>query len=201
MFKRRRGEMCTWLRRNERDMADCGRGTPVQQLERAGLLGPNLLAIHANYLGCGDAALLARHGVSVVHCPRSHRYFRHRPFPLRSLLNVGVNVCLGTDSLATVLKRPRQKVELNLFEEMQELALRAPWLAPQTILAMATSHAARALGMAGRIGEISEGACADLVVIPHEGPLAEACEAVIHHTGWVRASMIEGRWASAPALR
>lgn len=198
MIRHRRGEMFHWLRRNERDMSDCGLGSPVQHLHRVGLLRPNLLAVHANYLAPGDAELLARKGVSVAHCPRSHAYFRHRRFPLRRLLRAGVNVCLGTDSLATVRKRLRQPIELSLFEEMQEVAHREPWLRPKRILAMATLSAARALGRTGQVGEISKGSRADLIAIPYTGSPAQAWEAVVQHQGWVTASMIDGQWASVP---
>ncbi len=198
MIRHRRGEMFQWLRRNERDMSDCGLGSPVQHLHRAGLLQPNLLAVHANYLATGDAELLARRNVSVAHCPRSHSYFRHRRFPLRRLLRAGVNVCLGTDSLATVRKRPRQEIELSMFEEMHELAQRESWLRSERILKMATLDAAAALGMAGRVGELTRGARADLVAIPYVGATNKACEAVVHHQGWVTASMIDGHWASVP---
>lgn len=97
-----RGGMHDWLRRNDRDMADCGGVSPVQQLERTGLLCDRLLAVHANYLTNGDAARLGRSGASVVHCPRSHAFFGHRRFPLEELALAGVNLCLGTDSLATL---------------------------------------------------------------------------------------------------
>ncbi len=85
MFTRRRGEMFDWLQRSGRDMSDCGQGSPVHHLERCGLLSNRLLAVHANYLGRSDAARLGQRGVHVVHCPRSHAYFGHHPFPLRQL--------------------------------------------------------------------------------------------------------------------
>ena len=62
---------------------------------------PRFLAVHVNHLASGDAARLARSGASVVHCPRSHAFFRHAPFPFAELHGAGVNLCLGTDSLAT----------------------------------------------------------------------------------------------------
>ena len=199
MIRHRRGAMFHWLRRNERDMSDCGLGTPVQHLQRSGLLRPDLLAVHANYLAPGDAEILAENGVSVAHCPRSHAYFRHRRFPLRRLLRAGVNVCLGTDSLATMRKRPRQQIELSMFEEMQELAHREPWLSPRRILEMATLNAAQALGRPHQIGELSQGSLADLIAIRYSGPPAKAWEAAVHHQGWVTASMIDGQWASVPS--
>jgi len=158
-----------------------------------------LLAAHANYLGRHDAALLARSNVHVVHCPRCHSYFHHDAFPLRRLLNAGVNVCLGTDSLASVYKRRHQHVELDLFEEMRALAKKAPWLSARKILRMATLNGARALGHSGRIGELAPGALADLIALPFDGKPADLYHAVLHHHGQVAASMIDGRWAIPPA--
>jgi cytosine/adenosine deaminase-related metal-dependent hydrolase len=198
MFAHARGAMYDWLKRNERDMTDCGLGSPVQQLERAGALGANLLAVHANYLGRKDATLLAERKVSVVHCPRSHFYFKHRPFPLKKLSKLKVNVCLGTDSLATVYKIPREKPELNLFAEMRAFAAAHPGITPKKILSMATVNGAKALGLAGRIGELSKNTLADLIAVPFTGKRAEALEAAVNFPGHVCASMIGGKWAIAP---
>ncbi|MFM7818445.1 MAG: amidohydrolase family protein, partial [Verrucomicrobiota bacterium] len=49
MFLYRRGPMFSWLE-PQRPMDDCGIGSPVQHLERLGLLGPDHIAVHANYL-------------------------------------------------------------------------------------------------------------------------------------------------------
>ena len=96
-----RGHLFDWLK-SQRDMSDCGDGTPVEQVRRCGLLGENFLAIHANCLQPADIEALAQSQSSVVHCPRSHAYFRHQPFLYNELAAAGVNVCLGTDSLASV---------------------------------------------------------------------------------------------------
>jgi|DewCreStandDraft_5_1066085.scaffolds.fasta_scaffold00543_30 cytosine/adenosine deaminase-related metal-dependent hydrolase len=194
MFRHARGPMFDWLLRNERDMSDCGGITPVQHLHRTGLLGPHLLAVHANYLGPGDASLLARHSVTVVHCPRSHRYFGHRPFPWRRLLRAGVNLCLGTDSLATVLKQGRHPPELSLFEELHEVRTRQPWLGPQRLLRMVTVNPARALGLEGQAGQIIPGAWADLTALPAAGVrfARDAWHAAAEHRGPVLAAFIAG---------
>lgn len=200
MFSRARGEMFDWLRRNGRDQSDCGIGSPVQHLERNGALGENLLAVHLNYLAHDDAALLAAREVSVAHCPRSHFYFQHAPFPFAELSAAGVNVCLGTDSLATVYKRRKETVELNLFDEMKRFAEVHPEVAPEKILQMATINGARALGLAGEIGELAADASADLIAIPFSGNLSSANEAIVQHRGPVAASLIAGDWAVKPAL-
>jgi cytosine/adenosine deaminase-related metal-dependent hydrolase len=198
MFAHARGEMFDWLKKNGRDNSDCGLGTPLQHLKRNGLAGENLLAIHANYLDESDFDLLAAQVVNVVHCPRSHQYFQHQAFPLDKLLRANVNVCLGTDSLATVAKNGKEELALNLFHEMQALARSNPTLPPQAILKMATVNGARALGLAGKIGELSGGAFADIIALPFSGNISDAADAVVNHSGPVRAAMIDGTWAIAP---
>ena len=199
MFMHGRGEMFDWLARSKRDMSDCGLGSPVQHLERNGALTQNLLAVHVNYLAPGDAALLGKRKVHVVHCPRSHAYFKHRAFPYDELNAARVNICLGTDSLVSVIKSPKRPVTLNMFDEMRELANRMPALTPETIVRMATANGARALGMARMVGEISANAFADLIAIPNKGDATNVYEAIVQHTGPVSASLIDGRWAHAPA--
>ena len=199
MFARGEGEMFEWLTRSGRDMSDCGKGSPVRHLESCGALRHNLLAAHVNYLGRRDAILLGRRGVHVVHCPRSHDYFGHAPFPLRRLARAGVNICLGTDSLASVYQRRRQAVELNLFDEMRMLAKNQPTLSPRKIVRMATVTGAAALGMSGQVGELAEQAYADIIVLPLSGSTEDIYQAVLHHTGGVAASMIGGRWAITPS--
>jgi len=198
MFTRGRGPMFGWLQRSGRDMSDCGLGSPVRHLERCGALSERLLAAHVNYLAPGDAALLAKRKVHVVHCPRGHWYFRHDPFPLRRLARAGVNVCLGTDSLASVQKPRRQSVELNLFEEMRALARNEPTLPAREILRMATVNGASALGVGGQIGELAPGCLADLISLPFTGKAADVYEGVLRHGGDVAGSMIDGQWAVEP---
>ena len=197
MFAHARGAMHDWLKRNERDNSDCGLGSPVAHLARHQLLGENVLAIHVNCLARGDATLLAKNKTHVVHCPRSHDYFKHPPFPRQRLAAAGVNLCLGTDSLATTRKTGRQLPELNLFAEMQMLAEKDKSLSPLEILKMATVNGARALGLAGKIGQLTKNSFADLIAIPSVNK-SDAAETVIAHTGPVHASMIDGRWVMPP---
>lgn len=198
MFQNANGEMHEWLGRNERNNSDCGLGSPVTHLARQKLLGENVLAIHANCLARGDATRLAKTKTHVVHCPRSHDYFKHPLFERARLANAGVNVCLGTDSLATVRKNGKQKPELNLFAEMRALAEKDKAISPAEILEMATVNGARALGHAKKIGELSAGAFADLIAIPFAGKMARAYETVLQHAGNVTGSMIQGRWVIPP---
>ena len=198
MFQHAQGEMHDWLKRNGRDNSDCGHGSPVAHLARNRLLGENVLAIHVNFLARGDATLLAKNRTHVIHCPRSHDYFKHPKFERERLANAGVNLCLATDSLATVRKNGKPKPELDMFAEMRALADQDASISPEEILRMATINGARALGLAGKIGEISADASADLIAIPFSGKPTRLNEAVLAHVGNVTASLIEGRWAIPP---
>lgn len=198
MFHQARGKMHDWLARNGRDNSDCGRGSPVAHFARNKLLGENVLAIHVNYLARGDATMLAKNRTNVVHCPRSHAYFKHARFERERLAKAGVNLCLGTDSLATTARSGNQKPELDLFAEMRLLAERDPGVSPADILRMATVNGARALGLTGKIGELSKNAFADIIAIPFNGEIGNVHETLLKHTGSVRASLIEGNWAIPP---
>jgi cytosine/adenosine deaminase-related metal-dependent hydrolase len=198
MFTYRHGALYDWLK-SQRDMSDCGLGSPVQHLERCGYLDENLLAVHVNYLWRHDAGLLGKRKVSVAHCPRSHAYFRHLLFPHAELAAAAVNLCLGTDSLASVRTARSTSVELSMFAEMRALAASAPDVSPATILRMATLNGALALGRKGEIGELCQNALADLIAIPFAANAAQAYEAVVHHSEAVAASMIDGQWAIKPS--
>lgn len=191
LFQHRRGALHDWLA-SQRDLSECVGATPVQCLELLGLLSPRLLAVHANCLGAGDADLLASRGVSVVHCPRSHEYFHHPPFPYEELRRAGVNICLGTDSLASVRGTNRPQIELNLFKEMQALATAQRHLRPEEILELVTFNAARALGREGELGELNPGAAADLIALPWQGPRREVYETILRNDKPVLASYIGG---------
>ncbi|HUC84097.1 MAG TPA: amidohydrolase family protein [Candidatus Acidoferrales bacterium] len=198
MFLRAEGAMHEWLSRNGRDVADCGLGSPVAHLARHRLLGANVLAIHVNCLGRGDATLLAKNKTSVVHCPRSHDYFRHPTFQRSRLAEAGVNICLGTDSLATVRPTGKRGPVLDMFAEMRALASRERGLSPAEVLKMATVNGAWALGLGGSIGELTPGAFADVIALPFSGRISDLHDAALAHTGGVSASLIEGRWAIPP---
>jgi cytosine/adenosine deaminase-related metal-dependent hydrolase len=195
MYLRRRGPLFDWLK-HQRDMSDCAGRSPVQQVRQYGLLGRNFLAVHANYIDDPDIATLAQSGSSVAHCPRSHAYFGHAPFPYAKLAAAGVNVCLGTDSLASMTATRRAKPELDMFAEMRAFSAAHPQVAPETIVRMATHNGARALGWEGRLGGIFQNALADLIAIPFHGQAGEAWAAAAGHTGEVAAAMIDGQWVS-----
>ena len=85
-----------------------------------------------------------------------------------------------------------------MFAEMRTLAANDKTISPGDILRMATVNGARALGLAGKIGELKKNSFADLIALPCPEKLKDIHAAVLAHTGPVAASMIEGRWVIPP---
>ncbi|MDH4172676.1 MAG: TRZ/ATZ family hydrolase [Betaproteobacteria bacterium] len=148
----------------ERSVAEHG-VRPLARLESLGLLGPNLIAVHAVHLTPAEIALLARHRASVAHCPSSNLKLASGMAPVAQLLDAGVNVAFGTDGAAS-------NNRLDLFAEMRLAALlakatagNAEALPAHAALRAATLGGAIALGAEARIGSIVQGKAADLVAV------------------------------------
>ena len=195
MFHDAHGPFYDWLK-NQRQMADCGRTSPVQLLKEYGMLGPDTLLAHGNYLAPGDEEILGRTSTSVVHCPRSHEYFEHRAFPFDHLEKKGVNLCLGTDSLATTLRRRGEEPRLSLWEEMELFASRYPGVRPRTIFEMVTLNPARALRKSEELGQLKPGAAGDFVSLCYSGkPASENLYESLLHEPAVQEVYIAGQIA------
>jgi len=144
MFQDASGPLFELVKKAGRDMSDCGGVTPLTRGLQLGARGraPAILA-HMNCLSESDLRLLKRRRarLSIAHCPRSHAFFRHPPFQLNELRAAGVNLALGTDSLAS-------NRDLNLFSEMRKVKQNLPRLPSRAVVAMATQNGALALGQA-----------------------------------------------------
>jgi 5-methylthioadenosine/S-adenosylhomocysteine deaminase len=154
---------------------------PLERLERAGLLGPALTAVHAVHVNEADLARLARHGCSVAHCPGSNMKLASGIAPLPAMLRHGINVGLGSDGAAS-------NNRLDIFQEMRQAALLAKaasldaTAAPaHAVLRMATLGGARALGLDGMIGSLEPGKRADFCAVALDSPLMQPCFDPISH--------------------
>ena len=184
MIRRGTGQMYDYFLRAGREMSDCKRAGPVQLLSEYGVLGPGCIAAHANCLTPLDIGLLKQTGTHVVHCPKTHRFF-HRSMPfLETMREQGINVCLGTDSLAS-------NDSLSMLDEMQQLAQVFPRLSAQELLEMTTVNAAKALNQSRKLGRITPGAWADLIAAPLEGA-GDPYEAIVYANKTVSFSMVGG---------
>lgn len=128
--------------------------TPIQYLKGTGMLDNHPLLIHCNYVTDEEISAIKSAGASVAFCPRSHQFFGHAQHPVHRLLSAGVNVGLGTDSLAS-------NDTLSILDEMKFLFLHYA-ISPETILSMATVNGAKALGLESHVGQIRENFEADL---------------------------------------
>ncbi len=176
MFRDASGPLYEFMKGIGRPMDDCGNKTPLERfLDLIGRGGsPNRpqaievnrpylpwIVAHLNELAESDFEPLqnAKGQFHVVHCPRSHDYFKHSHFPFKRLDSLGFNVCLGTDSLAS-------NESLSLFDEMRGFQRSEPGISPDEILKMVTVNPAMALHREKMIGRIRPGFCADLIAIP-----------------------------------
>jgi cytosine/adenosine deaminase-related metal-dependent hydrolase len=146
-------------------------GGPIRAMAALGLLGLPAVLAHVNYADDDELAVLAGGRASVVYCPRTHAYFGHRPHRFREMLAQGINVALGTDSVAS-------SGDLNLMDEARLLHRIAPGMSEDEVLGMVTWRGARALGMEEEVGRIAAGMRADFSVWPVESrdPLRELLE-------------------------
>lgn len=138
---------------------------PLARMKNLGVLGPQLIAVHAVNLRPDEIELLARHGASVAHCPASNLKLGNGAAPVAALLDAGVNVGIGTDGAAS-------NNRLDMFAEMRLAALlakggsaRADAMPAHAALAAATLAGARALGLEAEIGSIKPGKAADLTAV------------------------------------
>lgn len=192
MFRDGTGPLFELLKKLGRAVDDCGAGiTPLGLMLREGLLGARWIIAHLNELTPDDWKLLEdAPRFSVVHCPRSHAYFRHTPFALEKLRALGFSISIGTDSLAS-------NDDLSLFREMQTLRETMPSLRAREILEMATVNPAAALGEGQRLGRVRTGFIADLISVPFGGPVDWIWEEVVSFQTLVPWMMLDGCLKSA----
>ena len=187
MFHDASGQLYDFLREIGRDMNDCGQGTPLAHFTRYIDLEDPWLITHLNELTKSDFDLLrrSRPNIHVVHCPRSHEYFGHSPFQFEKLRECGINVCLGTDSLAS-------NGDLSLFGEMRAFQREFPTVSTEEILRMVTLNPALALGKRHVLGRIRRNHWADLIAVPIRRQ-ASVFEEIIAFDQPVSWSMVDGR--------
>jgi cytosine/adenosine deaminase-related metal-dependent hydrolase len=165
------------------------RVSPVRYLQRLGCLDRPATLIHCNYVMEEDFEIIERSKSTVVFCPRSHKYFRHREHPFRNMLERGISVALGTDS---AISSPT----LSVLDEMKFVRRQYADVAPVDILRMATVNGLQALGFEADAASLEPGCRADLVgvTLPEKeleahGPL----EALFARGSRVAFSMVGGR--------
>jgi cytosine/adenosine deaminase-related metal-dependent hydrolase len=143
--------------------------TSIRELAAEGLLGSDLVAAHCVHLDDDETALLAANDVAVAHCPRSNALLGCGIAPLRTLLDAGIRVGLGTDS-------PASTPSFDMFDELRACVMAARArersagaISAREALELATLGSARALGLDAETGSLAPGKHADLTVVSLQG--------------------------------
>lgn len=155
------------LAETEQEVKDCisRHGiSPVQYLDRLGVLGPDAIAAHTLWLDEKDIEILGKRHVNCVHNINSNlKLASGYRFLYNELKEAGANICIGTDGCAS-------SNNLDILEAMKTSAIvqkawrQDPSAMPlDELLDMATANGAAALGI--DTGKIRVGACADIIIV------------------------------------
>ncbi len=164
--------------------------SPIELLERCGVLAARPLLIHCVQADSRDVDLIASSGCAVAHCPVSNAKLGHGIAPLTELLDRGVAVGLGTDSVAS-------NNRMDLLDEARTAALfqrartgRFDALSARAAIELATLGGARSLGLADGIGSLEVGKSADLAAftLPETVP-ADGVESALLFSLYQRSAM------------
>jgi putative selenium metabolism protein SsnA len=187
----------------EADQADalrrCGRRV-VHRLADAGILGPRTIAAHAVHVDGDEIERLAATGAWVIHQPRSNMNNAVGTAPVTELLAAGAPVCLGNDGFSN-----QMFAEMKAAALVHKLARRDPRAMPAgRVMELAyTNNAAlaRVLWPDVRLGELTPGADADLVVLDYQPPTPLTAENLPWHLLFgLEASAITGTVCAGKVL-
>lgn len=143
--------------------------TLIAYLDDCGLLTPRLTINHGIWLTDDDVALLAEHGCAVTHNPLSNLKIGSGICPVRSLLDAGVAVALGTDGLAT-----SDTADLTAALRVAAMLHRTgtprftEWVTAHEAFWMATEAGARSGLMADDLGRLAPGRRADVILLDRD---------------------------------
>ncbi|MFF4986395.1 amidohydrolase family protein [Streptosporangium saharense] len=143
----------------EEGCRSCG----LTRLEELGLLGPDVQVIHAVHASGQDIEALARTGTRVSLSPMTE--MRTMGFPLLTeLLEAGVQVSLSLDTLAMPTSADILG-HLRAIISVEAARTGSGTVTPRRLLRLATIDGARDLGLAERVGSVTPGKRADLVIL------------------------------------
>ena len=131
--------------------------SPIQWLAEHGVLSKLSLCIHAVQVTSDDIQSMADSGAAVAHCPISNQVHGHGAAPLAAMLDAGIRVGMGTDSVVSVER-------LDLLAEAR-LAGSLASLDADALVRLCTLGGAEAIGIDAGTGSLSVGKWADCTVI------------------------------------
>lgn len=139
--------------------------TPIEYLERLGVLSAQPLLAHCVKVSDDDIRRIANYGAAIAHCPKSNAKFGHGYAPFEQFQDAGIAVGLGSDSVAS-------NNVCDLLEESRFAAFSARnregsnrFISAREVLETATIGGAKALGLDHLIGTLKQGKQADIAVV------------------------------------
>jgi len=139
--------------------------TSIEMFESIGFFDGPTIAAHVVWPTPAEIPILAARQVGVIHNPTSNMKIASGISPVVDMLKAGVHVGIGTDGAAS-------NNDLDLWEEMrlaaflQKVEQMNPEVMPaSTVLRMATSGGATAIGLGKEIGSLEVGKRADLIQV------------------------------------
>ena len=161
--------------------------TPIEYLDRTGVLDSHTAAAHGIHLTDGDISLLKQKGSGISHCIGSNAKAAKGVAPVLKLLKDGVPVGLGTDG-------PASGNTLDLFTQMRLCAgfqknesHDRSAMPAKDIVSMATCQGARVLGLDKKTGSIEPGKEADMVLVETDSlnmfPVYDPYSALVYSAG------------------
>ena len=149
----------------QKEIDDCQKAhhcTPIEYLEKLGLLTDKTILAHSVHLTEKDMDIIKKYDCKVAHCPISNFKLKSGMMAFQKLHQKGITVTLGTDGSAS-------NNSLSIPQEMKVCALNAKTQAKDSkagsaedILKAATVNGAKAFGIDA--GEIKEGKLADFIL-------------------------------------
>ena len=158
--------------------------TPVAYLERAGILGPDVIGAHCIWVDQADIATLAHFNVGCINNPSSNMKTAAGVMPVPEMLAAGEPIGLATDGAASNNNQDMFE-EMDLAAKLQKIARMNPRALPEKqVVEMATINGARALHLEKIIGSLETGKQADLILVdigaPHDTPMYDVYSELVY---------------------
>jgi 5-methylthioadenosine/S-adenosylhomocysteine deaminase len=175
--------------------------TPVQYLDRIGVLNERTLIVHAIWVNESDIACMAGNGVGISVATQSQMKLASGVAPIPEFIKEGLSVGIGTDGCAS-------NNNLDMFQELDTTAklhkvkrLDPTVMDARQVLILATRTGAEAIGLGKEIGSLEVGKKADLIIVdtckPHLTPLYDPVSHLVYAASGsdVRDVIVDGRVA------
>lgn len=166
------------------------RMTPVEYLDHLGVLDEDTLLVHAVHMSDADWQIVLQRGCRVCFCPRSNANLGVGRPAIGKCLRLGIDACLGTDSLAS-------NTDLSLFSEAYYILENYSDVAPDSVLLMTTMGGASALKQGQNFGSLEPGKRSTFLAVslPGGASASQLAERIIlqGHKG-------EWKWINCPRL-